>query len=520
MLVLAASLCAAAATAGAETVRFTVDAGSQVKPISRYIYGINEHPIGGPFLNIPFRRVGGNRWTAYNWENNASNAGSDFIFQNDGFLGGGNTPGGAVTPAINNASAHRAGLLLQVPINGYVAADKKGDGDVRNTPNYLQTRFRQGKARKGAPFTLTPNTGDAFVYQDEFVNWVKTRFPHGHTDPMRPIWFSLDNEPDLWAETHLAIHPNRATYAEIVNKSTVYARAIKAVMPNTLIFGPVNYGWNGFVRLQDAPDAQGRDFQVFFLQQMKLAEAVAGRRLLDVLDVHWYPEAEGGGVRITGQSTAPAVVAARLQAPRSLFDSSYREDSWITRDWLNGPVMMLRRLKAKIAQNYPGTRLAVTEYNYGAGRHISGGIAQADALGIFGREGVFAANWFPLRTDAETYVEGAFRMFRNFNGKREAFGDRSVMATTTNIARSSVYASLDSGNPNRMVIVAINKTAQSISAIIRLVNARPMRRARVYQLTRTSALPQAKPALTLTNPTQFTYVMPPYSVTTLALSTN
>ena len=123
--------------------------------------------------------MGGNRWTAYNWVNNASNAGSDYIFQNDNYLGGGSTPGGALIPAINNAKANAAALLVTVPINGYVAADKKADGDVRNSgPNYLQTRFRQERAVKGTPFTLTPSPATKIVYQDEFVNWVKVKYPY------------------------------------------------------------------------------------------------------------------------------------------------------------------------------------------------------------------------------------------------------------------------------------------------------------------------------------------------------
>jgi hypothetical protein len=39
-----------------------------------------------------------------------------------------------------------------------------------------------------------------------------------------------------------------------------------------------------------------------------------------------------------------------------------------------------------------------TEYNNGGGEHIAG-IAQADNLGIFGAQGVFAAALWPLRRD-------------------------------------------------------------------------------------------------------------------------
>jgi hypothetical protein len=519
-----AILIARATAAQAESVTFNIDAAAS-KPISPYIYGINEFAIGGAaWPNLTFRRVGGNRWTAYNWVNNASNAGSDFIFQNDNYLGGGNVPGGAVIPAIQNASAHKAALLLTIPIQGYVAADKKGDGDVHDTPDYLAKRFRKERAHKGSAFTLTPSPATPIVYQDEFVNWVKRKYPYSQTDPRRPIWFSLDNEPDLWAETHSEVHPGAPTYAELVSKGADYATNIKAVARKALVFGPVSYGWYGYTRLQGAPDANDRDFLSFYLKQMKARSATAHKRLLDVLDLHWYTEVTVGdvhdGIPVTGINTSPAVVAARVQAPRSLWDPSYVENSWITQDDIGTAIKLIPRMKAKIAAGYAGTKLAITEYNYGAGRHISGGIAQADALGIFGREGVFAAAQFPLLETPEIFVQGAFKMYRDFDGANGAFGNRSIKATTTSIADTSVYASLDSTDVNRMVIVAINKTDAPIAATIRLKNAEAMHLAKVYRLTSASSQPQADADIVIANGTSFPYTMPAYSVTTLELRAN
>src|SRR5207302_1873942 len=111
--------------------------------------------------------------------------------------------------------------------------------------------------------------------------------------------------------------------------------AIKAIAPNALVFGPVCYGWAGFTSLQGAPDANGRNFLDFYLASMRDAERSGGKRLLDVLDLHWYPEARGGGKRITESGADPALIRARLQAPRSLWDPAYQEDSWIVRDSLH-----------------------------------------------------------------------------------------------------------------------------------------------------------------------------------------
>ena len=198
---------------------------------------------------------------------------------------------------------------------------------------------------------------------------------------------------------------------------------------------------------------------------MREAEGRARRRLLDVLDLHWYPEARGGGVRITEANNSPDVAAARVQAPRSLWDPSYAENSWISIDARVGAIRLVPRMKEKIAAHYPGTRLAITEYNYGGGEHVSGGVAQADALGIFGREDVFAAALWDLQGGMR-YVDGAFALFCNYDGGGGRFGDTSIGASTSNHETTSVYASVDQGRDDRMVIVAVNKSTGPTTAEI------------------------------------------------------
>jgi hypothetical protein len=515
------------------TVHFTIDPSQNVHSISRYIYGVNQSLIG-PYSNLTLERAGGNRWTAYNWENNASNAGSDYLFESDDALGGGNTPGGALIPTLNNAASHNAAALITVPMNGYVAADKNGGGNVEyngNTwdpvnqtwvngtynPNYLSQRFKQELPTKGSAFTLTPNPSDQYVYEDEFVNWVKTEYPGSLTNPNTPIFFDLDNEPDIWSGTHAEVHPNPTTYAELVNDTINYASAIKNVDPNGLVFGPVNYGWAGMTGLQGAPDANGRDFDSFWLQQMAQAQVTYGKRLVDALDVHWYPEAHGtNNIRIIADDSSPATVAARLQAPRSLWDPTYVESSWITQDSLHGAIDLLPRLQSEINANYPGTKLAIGEYNYGGWDDISGGIAQADVLGIFGAQNVFEASEWP-GASSEPFISGAFQMYRNYDGANSTFGDTSISATTDNVPNSSVYASLDTAHPGVLTIVAINKTSSPLDAAINLKGLLPQGSASVYKLTSASSTPQSAGTLAITDPSNTTYTMPAMSVSTIRI---
>ena len=505
-------------TAPAATVRCSVDPQRDRRAISPLIYGTNQPDWKTTARHLTLTRIGGNRMTAYNWENNASNAGSDWQHQNDSFLGGGDTPGEVIRPQVARALANGASIIVTVPMAGYVAADKKGDGDVNKTPDFIGTRFVRSLPRKGGPFAFPPDAADRAVYQDEFVAWLKKTFPDAHRAGAmsRAVYYSLDNEPDLWDHTHARLRTAKLTYQELLQRTVDYASAIKAVAPGTLVFGPASYGWQGYVRLQDAPDANGRDFLDFYLSGMREAERTAGRRLLDVLDLHWYPEARGAGKRVTEGGSEPGLVAARVQAPRSLWDPTYREDSWIAGS-LGQPIRLLPRMKEKIARHYPGTKLAITEYNYGGGGHISGGVAQADVLGVFGREGVFAATLWHLSGD-ERFAYGGLAMYRDFDGKGGRFGDTSVYAQTSNPAKCSVHASIDRSNPKRMVLVAINKTDAPLTAEIGVASSRAPRCTAAYQLAGASPVPKRAAALPSVAGGRLRCPLPAMSVSTLVLT--
>ncbi|HEX8340917.1 MAG TPA: glycoside hydrolase family 44 protein, partial [Tepidisphaeraceae bacterium] len=520
--------CLLVARAAVGDVTATVNGTSNVKPISPYIYGSNQRNVLATVY-----RDGGNRWTAFNWENNASNAGSDYQYQNDNYLvrnastANQNKPGYAVLPALQSAAAAGRASILTIPIAGYASADKLGGGDVRTADNsHLSTRFnRVLPAKPGGNFSLTPDLTDDFVYQDEFVNWV-----NANKAPGQVVMYNLDNEPDLWSHTHAEIHPARVTYAELVQKNIDYAKAIKNVSPDAVVLGAVNYGWGGYRSLQGAPDANGRDFQTHYLQQMKLADAAAGKRLVDVMDFHWYPEAQGtnaSGVatRIDGSDTSPGVAAARIQAPRSLWDPNYQENSWITRDSLQGTdkkIRLLPRTQALIDAHNPGMKMAITEYNYGGGDHISGGLAQADALGAFGEAGLQSANHWDTG-NGTSFVNAAMRMYQNYDGKGGKFGDTSVAAAVSNDGTASLYAALDSTKSGRLTLVLINKSETAQTASLSLANLPGFTGGEVYQFEAGSTVVNGVVQITrladlaLSNPNALSFSMDPLSVTTIVL---
>ncbi len=528
-------------------VSFLID-GSATYPISRFIYGGNFINEAGAFNNatVPteftFNRMGGNRMTALNWENNYSNAGNDYNFWNTADDQSGTTPGGSVSRRATPTFARGQAFMATVPMSGYVSGDacncNVGTSDA-DRANRLATRFRVSRATKGSAFTLTPNASDAFVYQDEFVHWFETTYPGRASHPTAPVFFSLDNEPDIWHSTHKEIFsdlndnqatPRLQTYTAFSDTSVVYAKAIKAVSPNAMVFGPATATYTGITLLGRYPTPDPvygtQNFTDVYLDRMRTASASAGRRLLDVYDIHFYPETgTNAGTIVNDYATQDAAMTEkRVQAPRSLWDPTYNDGSWVT-NVTGGPIRLLPRLREQIAAHYPGTKLAITEYYYGRGGDISGGIAQADVFGIFGREGVFAASIWPFAgvwaapyngdgNKAYAYVFGALRMYRNYDGAGGSFGDIGLLATTTDNAASSVYASRNAtGN---VVLIALNKTSAPKVAAITLRNVSGATTARTYVMSAASATPVRQAELAVTGGA-LSYTMPAMSVTTLVL---
>jgi Glycoside hydrolase family 44 len=520
--------------------------GSSTFEISRYIYGGNgiEGAWDGatPPPEMTLNRQGGNRLTAYNWENNYSNAGKDYYYSNDSYLSSSTTPGQAVRNPATSAFSRGQAFMATIPMLGYVSADASGTVTTSDADrmNRLATHFRISKAAKGSAFTTSPNASDAFVYQDEFVNWFNTSFPGRGSHPSAPVFFSLDNEPDLWHDTHKEIqsdlNDNGATmrlqtYRGYSDTTVAYAKAIKSVMPDALIFGPavgVWSGWEGLGRYPNAdPDYGTQNFFDVYLDRMRAASASDGRRLIDVLDIHFYTEVKSGGVKLNEDDYTQTAASnqARMQSTRSLWDPTYNEASWVT-DNLGGPIRLIPRLREQVAAHYPGTKLAITEYYYGRGGDISGGVAQADALGIFGREGLFAASIWPLGkvgappkyssgTQAYAYIFGAFRVFRNYDGAGSAFGDTGLSATTSDVAQSSIYASRTAGG--KTVLIVINKATTAKSISVTLSGVGSPTGAQVYMMANGTPNPTRQADVAVSGGV-LTYIMPATSVSVLSLT--
>ncbi len=517
----------------AADVTITIDP-TKTKPISPYIYGTNFYSGNtAPQPNFTFDRAGGNRWTAYNWENNYSNAGGDYIYNNDLYLCNAGCNAAIPAEAVRTfiAADQSAGLasLVTFQLQGLVSADGNGPVSTANPPD--MTRFKTVVDKKSTvssvPFTTTPPTTDANVFMDEFAWALDQKLPGIFgANPTHPTFLSLDNEPDLWNATHLEVQGStNISSTNFITKSVTLSEALKDQFPNLVIFGPVNYGFNGIYSWQGdpslSPTPNGANwFADKYLAGIKTASAAYGKPVVDVYDFHWYSEATDGTTRVTnmtGSSLTDAQVQAIVQSPRSLWDTTFKENSWITNSVLGGPIYILGRLQAKIDAENPGMKIAITEYENGGFNHIAGTIAQADNLGIFGSLGIFAANFWPPG-GTYSYTLAAFRAFRGFDGANANFGDISLQSTSSDVASVVVYASTDTTAPGRVVFVAINR---SNAAKFTAINGQALSgTAHLYQMTAASASTQSVVQPVSMGPmavsgSSLTITLPAYSVTTI-----
>jgi len=505
------------------------------KPISPYIYGINFYSgvTGAPPL-LTMDRDGGNRWTAYNWETNASNAGSDYLYENDDYLSPSTVPAEAVRSFIAGDQAVDAASLVTFQLQGLVSGDESGPVSTANPPD--MTRFKTVIDKKSTvssvPFTFTPPTTDANVYMDEFIWALDQKFSGMGifgASPTHPTFISLDNEPELWNSTHLEVQgPTAVTSDNYITKTVTLATALKDQFPNAVIFGPVHYGFQGIYNWQGELSATPNGANWFpdkYLQALKTASTTYGKPLVDVYDFHWYVEEyDPNGTRaldLTSTTLTDAQVQLIVQSPRALWDPTFTDSTnsnpWIYQELGNTPINLLGRLQAKINAENPGMKISITEYENGGWNHIAGTIAQADNLGIFGAQGLFAASFWPPN-GTYSYALAGFRAFRGFDGANASFGDTSLQATSSNVQNVVVYASTDSTTPGRTVFVAINRSA---SAQVTAINGASLSgTAYLYQMTATTAQGQSSVApvsigTMAVSGSSLTIALPALSVTTI-----
>ncbi|MCB8948950.1 MAG: glycoside hydrolase family 44 protein [Ardenticatenaceae bacterium] len=461
----------------------TIDTTTVSHTISPDIYGINF--ADNTFANevgLPVSRWGGNATTRYNWKIDVSNRASDWFFMNvpdgDNDL---TVTGLDEFVQANNSAGTRS--IVTMPLIGWTPNRRLTNDRDCGFPQSIypnQQAFDgnwncgNGRFPDGTPITGNDPTLTSTAIDESWVNeWVTHLTNEFGTAANGGVpYYALDNEPMLWNSTHRDVYPDPLTYDELLARTVAYAAAIKQADPSANTLGPVLWGWTAYF-YSAADVASGGSFWLnppdrlahgdmplveWYLQQLATYEQNNGTRLLDYLDLHFYPQQSGVALSTAG---GDATQALRLRSTRALWDPTYVDESWI-----NEPVELIPRMHDWVNTYYPGTKLAITEYNWGGLEHINGALAQADVLGIFGQQQVdLATLWAPpANSDPGAF---AFRMYLNYDGSGSAFGNLSLPASSSNVDQLSVFAARRSSDL-ALTIMVVNKSGQPLTSNITL----------------------------------------------------
>ncbi|HUA37091.1 MAG TPA: glycoside hydrolase family 44 protein [Candidatus Sulfopaludibacter sp.] len=536
-------------------VAIGADALANRHPISPLIYGVafaTSNQLSD--LNSTMNRSGGNNETRDNWQINAHNLDADWYFESypdssstvpgntiDAFVA--NSKNGGAQPLITISMigwmpqlGSGRGILYSYATNKYgpqTSTDPylsaAGNGVGTNTSSqvgWLITTNGPISPVNGQFVTSGLNTGFGTTNNPNDANFpTNAVFEQGLVQHLMNQWgpstnggvgyYIMDNEESIWFSTHRDVHPVGPTMQEIFNDFITYASMTKSNDPDALVCGFEEWGWNGY--LYSGYDQQnpgytdraangGWDYMPWLLNQVHQHDLGTGQRLLDYFTLHCYPQ-EGDVSSSSDISTATDLL--RNQSTRVFWDSNYVDPSWI-----NSVIMLIPRMKSWVATNYPGTKIGVTEYNWGAETNINGATAQADILGIFGWQGLdLATRWTVPASGSPTY--NAMKLYRNYDGKRSTFGDTSIQTTVPNPDDLSAFGAVRTSD-GALTLMVINKDLNNASPIVASITNFPASgTAQRWQLTSANVINQLA-NLTLTNDV-LSDLLPAQSITLFVL---
>lgn len=468
---------------GAVTV--AIDPNLDRRTINPLIYGVNwadAQQLATGFYTA--NRRGGNATTRYNWLIDTSNRAFDYFFLN---IHEGGTNGAAANSFVASTLAAGAEVVMTVPIDQVAKSTSRAPGfstslygpqtatECIYNPLHPQCGNNgNGECNPSVNFTMCGavrccnpagrivgnNPADTSIpvnldaHVGDFVSHLVSSFGSAPGSGVR--FYNLDNEPMLWNSTHRDVHPVAPGYDEVWSKGLAAATEIKSRDPGAEILGPETWGWCDFwSSAQDAPGdcLTGPDrlahgdlpWPAWYMQQscanrFPAGHPAAGDLPIDWLDIHFYPQGnEVAGV--SGNQSAEdsaAIVAARLRSMKELYDPTWISESWIA-DGAIKVVQLIPRMRAWRDTYCPEMKLALAEYKWGRDNTLSGALAQAEALAIFGREGLdMALRW--VAPESGSLAEDAYRLYRDYDGAGAQVSGDSVRATSNDVDGVASYA--------------------------------------------------------------------------------
>jgi hypothetical protein len=293
-----------------QPIQITVNANSGKRPFSPYIFGKN-NVLPSTYLNngtntevtkaieagIRFvRQGGGNNSTKYNWRMKLS---SHPDWYNNVYA--------------NNWDAAAKNLTDKMPgVQGmwsFQLLGKSAANTKNNFPDwtYNSSQWWSGVGQNLAGGGTVNPAGGGKALVDGNPDLYLTNWPADSTVAILDKWFgaeglgydktwyrywSMDNEPEIWSGTHDDVMKTQIPAEEFMQLYFKVAKAARAKYPEIKLSGPVPANeWQWYRYGSDGIPYNGKKYcwLEYFILRMAEEEKASGIKLLDVLDIHYYP---------------------------------------------------------------------------------------------------------------------------------------------------------------------------------------------------------------------------------------
>ena len=291
-------------------VTIKIDAKSELKPISPYIYGRNNSISStNPNFTIAekdliqirdagvtfFRESGGNNCTKYNWRKKLS---SHPDWYNNVYANDWGSAAKTIQKNFPNAQGMWAFQLI-----GHAA---KTNSFNFNDYGFNKSQYWEGVHQNLAGNGVANSTGTKAKTEGD-TNLYLQSWTADSTTAIMDYWFgknglgldkekikywNMDNEPEIWNGTHDDIMPKQLTAPQFVTKYIEVAKAARSKNPTIKLVGPVTANeWQWYNWDNNAITVDGKNYcwMEYFIKSISDEQKKSGIKLLDVLDIHYYP---------------------------------------------------------------------------------------------------------------------------------------------------------------------------------------------------------------------------------------
>jgi hypothetical protein len=294
----------------AQTISILVNASEGQKTVSPYIYGRNNNfsdNSGSPTsatditlykeAGLRFAREnGGNNATKFNWRKKIS---SHPDWYNNVYSHDWDYASEAIIAAIPGMQTMWALQLI-----GKSASNKNNNF---NDWAYNGSQWWSGVGQNLAGGGVINTTGGSDALVDGNPDLYLMDWPADSTTEILNHWFgsggiglnknnflywSMDNEPEIWNSTHDDVMPTQISASDFMEKYFAVAKKAREKFPEIKLTGPVPANeWQWFKYDNESLYINGRYYcwLEYFIKRVADEQKATGIRLLDMLDIHWYP---------------------------------------------------------------------------------------------------------------------------------------------------------------------------------------------------------------------------------------